>query len=230
MALSLRNIAQNCLGVSSPSVLHDVFGYLSHPGRPLSLKRQLELVQGPCININAILVAIDNFTWQDWEETQYAIQVMREIYSQVNLGVRRINWQQITAAQAGGYATIDSGAEAHDLTDDWNGPDGGFLDVFVVLWMTNPWRGWAPVVGPCSKDDKDLMTGAVVSLMGNNDVSGIVFAHEAGHYLGASQNDPGHHSPDSNNFMHAWISGFNNNIKSLQGSEMLLHCYVHDTC
>jgi len=225
MAISLKNVTQNCLGITPPlSVLRDVFGYFFPPGQTLSLKRQLELLSEPGFNINVILVADDNFTWQDWEETQYAIQFMRNIYANVNLCVRKIRWQGINAADAGSYATIDSGSEAHDLTDDWNGPDSGYLDVFVVRSM-NGADGWSAVKGPCSKDDKDEMTGSVVSLNGVYDNSGNTFAHEIGHYLGLK------HISDPNNFIgNNGGSNANTGIFAWQGTTMKKHCYVKDIC
>lgn len=225
MALSLKNIAQNCLGKSPPlSMRWDVFGFYSNPDLELSLKRQLELSQGEGLNLNLILVAEENFTWLDIEEIQYAVQYMRNIYDDVSICVRKLRWQVISNADAGGYATIDSGAEAHDLTDDWNGPNGGYLDVFIVRSMTGGAAGWSGVDNPCSKDDKDEMTGTVVSIHFSRNISGVAFAHEAGHYLGLK-----HHSNNSN-FMHANASGSSTIITSAQGNTMKSHCYVKDIC
>lgn len=232
MSLSLKNVASNCLGISPPfSVRRDVLGYFFYPRRRISLKRQLELCCEPGLNINVILVADENFSWQDWEETQYAIQFMRDIYANVNLCVRKIRWQAIHAADAGGYATIDSSSEAHDLTDDWNGPDGDYLDVFVVRSITHA-DGVSAVDGPCSKDDKDEMTGSVVSLNGSYDNSGNTFAHEIGHYLGLD------HIEDNNNFIGGGpigspsegASNQNTGIYNWQGTTMKKHCYVKDIC
>jgi hypothetical protein len=219
------------MNASSPSVLHDIFGYF-YTTQETSLKRQLELACEPGLNINVILVAREDFTQADFDEIHFGLQIMRDIYAQVDLGIRDIRWLEIPEDTAGDYAEINSGAEAHNLTDDFNGPNGGYLDFFVVRNMTGGAAGWGDVVGPCSKDDKDEMTGVVVSLVGNNNQTGVVFAHEVGHHLGASKDDPGHHSPNANNFMHATVNwaGSNRAITTAQGNEMKSHCYVKDIC
>jgi hypothetical protein len=225
MPISLRDVAQSCLGKSTPlSMRWDVFGFYSNPELELSLRRQLELAQGEGLNLNLILVAEEDFTWADIEEIQFAVQYMRNIYDDEGICVRKIRWQVISAADAGGYATINSGSEAFDLTDDWNGPDGGYLDVFIVRNMTGGAGGWSTVDSPCSKDDKDEMTGTVNALNFSRETSGIIFAHEAGHYLGLN-----HHS-NHGNFMHANASGGSTNITSAQGSTMRSHCYVRVVC
>lgn len=225
MPLSLRSIAQNCYGKTPPlSALNDIFGYFMPPGQELSLKRQLELSTGEALNVNVILVADENFTWTDLEETHSAIQFARDVYEQVDIGIRKIRWQAIHAADAGGYATINSSSEAHDLTDDWNGPNGGYLDVFIVRSMTHA-DGVSAVDGPCDKDDKNEMTGSVVSLNGSYSNSGNTFAHEVGHYLGLS------HVASNTNFIGSnGASNSNTGITNSQGNTMKSHCYVTDTC
>lgn len=228
--LSLRNIVQDRLSLSPPfSVVRDVFGYHhgSTPNRTMSLSRQLELLEGLGIDINLIVVGWQNFTNNDFTEINYGIQIAREIYGNVDICIRRIRWPLISVADAGGYIAIGSGAEAHDLTDDWSGPDGNYLDVFVVRTMTRA-AGWSSVNGPCSKDDAWEMTGCVVSLIGSADQTGIVFAHEMGHYLGASADEPGRHSGDPNNFLfpNVALGGTNSVITNFQGDEMKSHCYL----
>lgn len=94
----------------------------------------------------------------------------------------------LEAFGSGANLTIDSNAEARDLTDDWTVANNA-PDLFVVR-VTNGADGWAPVIGPCNKNAKG-MTGAVVSLNGSAANSGDTFAHEMGHYLGLS------HIPDN---------------------------------
>lgn len=189
----------------------------------MSLKRQLELVKGESLGINLILVGVENFTPTDYEEIESAVQFMRDIYDDVDVGIRRVGWYQISAADAGSYTTINSGGEARDLTDDWNSPGGG-LDVFVVRSMIGA-DGWSAVDGPCSKDDKDEMTGSVVSLNGSFDNSGNTFAHEIGHYIGLD------HVAAANNFIgNDGASNSNTAITAGQGTTMKSHCYVTKVC
>jgi hypothetical protein len=213
--------------------MNNVFGYIirdssgrvfGNTSRQLSLRRQLQLCKGEALNLNIILVASGNFTEDNLIETQNAIQFMRDIYDDVAVGVRRIGWYQIPNTDAGGYATIGSGDEAHNLTDDWNGPSGA-LDVFVVRSM-NGAAGWSAVDGPCSKDDKDEMTGSVVSLNGSYSYSGNTFAHEVGHYLGLS------HVSSPTNFIGGNNGASNSNtaITTGQGNTMKKHCYVKNIC
>ncbi len=157
MALSLRTVAQSCLGLTPPfSVNSDVYGYIFRgtdgslfgplvasdilPGTNTpterSLTRHLQTISGRATDLVPIFVGHVNdfsgaFSLDDALKVQYAIQVMRDIYAQQNFGVRRLNWQHIPQADVGGYADILNRAEAEDLTDDWSGPAGG-IDVFFV--------------------------------------------------------------------------------------------------
>ncbi len=223
MAISLRQVAQNCLSLPSTfSVVGDVFGY-SAPRQKISLKRQLELVQGSSFGVNLILVGHENFTASDYEEIELAVQFARDIYAKVNLGIRKLEWRIISVSQAGGYTTIDSQSEAQNLTEDWTA-DNALHDVFVVRAM-NGADGWSAVNGSCDKKDDDSMTGSVVSLNGNYSNSGNTFAHEIGHYLGLN------HIPDAGNFIgNNGASNSNTGIFDWQGDTMKKHCFIKKGC
>jgi len=234
MALSLKTIASNCLDLSPPfSVIENVFGYKFRDStgnifgiqqRTMSLKRQLELIQGPSLDLNLIRVGIELFDESDHAEIQFGVQFTRDIYEKVDLGIRKLNWQYISEDDAGDYVTINSSSEAHDLTDDWNGLEGA-LDVFVVELIVGA-GGWSMVDAPCSKDDKDKMTGVVTELSGSV-FTGTSFAHEIGHYLGLP------HDGSPTNFMGANDGTPNTGatgITASQGDDMKNHCYVEDIC
>ena len=226
--LSLKTIAQNCFGLTPPfSVIRDFYGFpFGHPGRSMSLSQQLQLLQGPALNFNLIRVGLENFTNNNHQEIQTAVQVTREIFAQRGLGVRELRWQFITVAQAGGYVTIDTTAEAKNLTDDWNGAAGG-LDVFIVRNMLTPegFIGFSAIEGPCDKDDKDELTGSVTSLNATPPfTSGVLMAHEVGHFLGLQ------HTNATNNLMNPSVGASTTLLTSGQGTDLRDHCWVSDNC
>ncbi len=233
--ISLKQIASDCTGMGPPfSVIRDLFGYIfGTPARQISLRQQMLRLRGPTYDVNVILVARENFTNTDEANTQYAIQFTRDAYNAVGLGIRRLNWRQISAADAGGYATIDSGDEAYDLTDDWSS-SAGALDLFVVRVMNGAY-GWSAVEGPCDHDDKDEMTGSVVSLNCCPCPAGVIcpedigttFAHEMGHYLGET------HNGSTNNLMgnsSGTVTAGTSALTTAQGNTMRSHCHVRDRC
>jgi Metallo-peptidase family M12B Reprolysin-like len=81
--------------------------------------------------------------------------------------------------------------------------------------MTGGAWGWSAVNGPCNKYYNGW-SGSVASLEGSNAVSGLVFAHEMGHYLGLD------HTYDAGNLMNAGGSG----LYQWQGDVMKRHCNV----
>jgi len=224
MTLSVRS-ALNCLGhAGNASVVRDLFG-LSYVPRPLSLRRQLELLKGEHLNLNIILVAPENFAPdepQAWQEIFGGIQIAREIFSQVDLGIGKLEYWHISAAQAGTYAVTDSEAEARALADDWTVPND-MLDVFIVRRAS--FAGRSSVDGPCDKNSKSKMNGCVVSLLGDTANVGNTLAHELAHYLGLN------HVLDDNNFIggdggsDAWTG-----IYAWQGDIMKKHCFVRPGC
>ena len=109
MPTSVRNTAATCLGkTGSLSVRRHVYGYIwGDMDRTLSLKNHLRLIKGDAFNLCVFLVGHEpdfsgEFTQADAQRMQAAIDVMRELYSQVNVGVRKIYWRYIPVAEAGG--------------------------------------------------------------------------------------------------------------------------------
>lgn len=254
--LSVRTIAQSCLGVGGAiSVNSHVYGYifrdtdgsvfgtlgsgdtLPGSGEPTTrlLKRHLEAISGRATDLAIILVSHENdfsgsVTVDQVTKTQYAIQVVRDIYAQAGLGIRRISWQRIPVADAGGYAVITDRDEAQNLTDDWSGSGGG-IDVFLVQSIADA-GGWSNVDGPCDKTSKSDLSGAVVELNRGRRFTGILIAHEVGHYLGLE------HANSTTNLMGADTNGdgigeltnSSTGVTGGQGSTMRSHCSVRDGC
>ncbi|HEY8339342.1 MAG TPA: hypothetical protein VIK95_05705 [Egibacteraceae bacterium] len=254
--LSVRDVARRCLGrTGNLSVDSDLYGYvfrdtdgsvfgtlsssdtLPGSGEPTtrSLRRHLETISGPAVDLVVILVAHeDDFSGRvsrdDVTKAQYALQVTRDIYAQRGIGVRRIVWQRIPVAQAGGYADIKDRGEAQDLTDDFSGPDGG-VDLFLVQTIGDA-GGWSNVDGPCDKTSKFDLSGAVLELSGGRRITGVLAAHEVAHYLKLE------HGNDPTNLMGADTNGdgigeVNSNSTGLtaaQGASMRSHCAVSDAC
>lgn len=254
--LSVRDTAADCLGVTGDiSVDSDIYGYITRDssGRLFgnvtagdvlpatgevttrSLKAQLNLARGNAINVCIFLVGheYDNtsqVSTADMTETQYALQVMRDIYAQAGIGIREIFWRRIGVAKAGSYINISGKPEAIDLTDDFSGPNDG-IDVFIVQSVGGA-DGWCNNPGPCDKDAKDDMTGVVMEVTNGHRVSGVLMAHEVGHYMGLPS------GPSSTNFMGTDADGdgvdsINTNstgITNGQAATMLGHCAVNGPC
>jgi Metallo-peptidase family M12B Reprolysin-like len=233
---SIRGTADSCLGVTSDtiSVREDVFGYPWGPmDRTLSVKNHLNLIKDDAFNLSAILVAHDAdfagaFTNADTIRMQLAIDLMRELYAQVGVGVRKIYWQYIPTDQANGYSVVD-GSEATQLTEDWSGNNDG-IDLFFVTTITDA-GGWSKTNGSCDKDVAGR-TGAVVELSNNNAFWGILIAHEVGHYLGLSHanvitNVMGHDS-DGNGI--GSIGETSRDLTNTQGNTMKGHCSIRPSC
>lgn len=254
--LSVRNITDDCLGATGDlSINSDVYGYIfrdtdgsvfgtlgandtlfgSGEATTRSLKSHLQTISGEAFDMVAILVDHENdfsgaVSRDDVTKIQYAIQITRDIYEQRALGVRRVVWQRIPAADAGGYADLANRAQAEDLTDDWSGPNGG-IDVFFVQTLGDA-GGWSNRSGPCDKDSKDDLTGAVLVVGNSRRFTGVLLAHEVGHYLGlpggsSSTNLMGVNNPSTG------IDSIGSNstgLTSSQGTTIRSHCSVQSPC
>lgn len=219
---SLKQIA-GCIGLSNDfAVVRDFYGYITGAPKPLSLLRQIRLIQGKHIHLNLICVGIESFTHSDQAEIDEAVQITRDIYATVDLGVGRLLRSFITTEDAGGLDNIDSDGEAEHLTDEWSA-DNNELDVFFVLTYTGEVIGLSEVDGLCVKDTK-AMSGSVVAIEESPDITGLVLAHEVGHYLGLGHRE-GH--PENLMFPDTPNRGL---LGSSQGSTMRRHCFVRRGC
>lgn len=232
---SLRSVASGCFGLSGTfSVRRDVFGYIWGPmNRSLSVLQHVALVRDQAFNLSVFLVDHEpdfsgEFTLEEAQRMQFAIDVMRELYSQVGVGIRRIYWRYIPTDEAGGYDTVD-GAEATDLTEDFSGPNDG-IDVFFVTNVTDA-DGWSTTPGSCDKDSKGR-TGAIIQVLGNANILGILLAHEVGHYLGLphANNITNVMGDDSDGDGVGSIDSTSTNLTNPQGNTMKNHCSIRSSC
>jgi len=193
---SLRAVA-SCIRITGEiSIVRDFFGYKSGvyghealadiaasgadevaidpaaPGR-LSLLDQVNLLQGPHINLDLIRVGIEDFTTAKEQEIDIAVQITRELYKRIGLGVGRVLRFSVKKADARGHTIIETPGEVTDLIDDFDGPGGG-MDVFLVKDMDFGLAGATPAKNP---------EGCVVEMTGTTG-TGVSLAHELGHYLG----------------------------------------------
>jgi hypothetical protein len=153
-----------------------------------SLKRHLETISATAIDVVLFLVAHEpDFSGEvsvaQVTKLQFAVQVARDLYARVGLGIRRLEWGRIPVADARGFSVIDSVIGAWQLTFQFSGRPGA-IDVFLVQTMGLK-TGRAPNPGPCDKSGASLiMSGCVAELAGTPQTRGITIAHELGHYLG----------------------------------------------
>jgi len=203
-------------------VLRDFYGYITGAPKPLSLLEQIRLLQDKHIDLNLICVGVESFTDSDQAEIDEAVQITRDIYATVNLGVGRVRRFFITTKDADGHDNIGSDSEAEDLTDEWSA-DNNALDVFFVLTYLGATIGLSEVDGSCDKDTK-AMSGSVVCIEESPAITGLVLAHEVGHYLGLGHRE-GH--PENLMFPDTPNRGL---LGSGQGSTMRKHCFVRPGC
>lgn len=250
--LSVKSIAAFCLDRTPPlSIRRDVFGYIwGTMNRTLSLRNHLELITGTSVNFSIFLVGHEPgfpvtawFTQNEARQIQHAVDVTRELYAQVGLGVRKLYWRYIPTMEAAGYWAVDE-AQATDLTEAFSGPNDG-IDVFYVNLVTDA-GGWSNSGGgeggPCDKGVQGERTGAVIEIkrLGGppnvldteedvNQWAGILLAHEVGHYLGL---------PGGNSITNVMgvangvdqISLQSVNLTQSQGDTMKSHCFIQPPC
>lgn len=218
--VSLRQSAE-CIGISGTfSVLRDYFGYISIP-KPLSVRTQILRLKQKHIHMNLILVG-ESFTNADQREIDAAVQFTRDTYATVDLGVGRVLRFFITTAEANGRDSIGTDSEARSLPDEFS-VDNNAMDIFFVLTYAGKTIGLSGVDGSCDKNAKG-MDGSVVAIEGAGNTSGIVLAHEAGHYLGLG------HVNSVGNLMNGDASKAGGSLTLEQGSNMRDHCFVRGAC
>jgi hypothetical protein len=236
---SIRSLAQ-CINLRNPDdfrVVRDFFGYqtgvpkeVTYPGphsRPgvmfyeLSLLQQVRRIKQRHIHLNLIRVGIESFTNSDELEIDRAVQITREIYGHVSFGIGRVERYFIRTADANGRDNIDNNAEAEALTDEWTFPSDA-LDIFFVLTYAGDTIGLSRLDGPCNKEAKG-MDGSVIAIEGSANITGLVLAHEAGHYLGLD------HVDAEENLMYTSVPN-EGGLTSGQRDVMRAHCFTDPGC
>jgi len=239
--VSIRDTCQDCLGRTGElRVYRDLFGYpWGRINRDLRVRRHIENIRASSINLCVFFVGHEprfagTFTQAQAISTQHAIDLMREIYEQADLGVRRIFWRYINDVDALPYLSVNAGG-ATDLTQAYSGPNDG-IDLFMVQAITDA-GGWSNTRGPCDKDDSGR-TGAVVDVntTPSNDFLGVLVAHEVAHYLTLPHTDSATNlmgvdllPPPSGDGI-AELSLNSRDIIATQRSRMRNSCWVRDPC
>lgn len=222
--VSIRATAR-CINLDMENfrLARDFFGYMMGPPLfgTISLLTQVRLLQGHHVHMNFIRVGSDQYTNDDLRDIDQALQITRDIYAQVGLGVGRIEHYPIPTADADFAENINNRDEAIELTIRWTVPNDA-LDIFFVLSYSGDTIGSSRINGPCDKDAEG-MNGSVVSLEGVSIVTGFVLAHEAGHYLGL------HHNSNFDNLMFKGLL-LGRQLTDSQGSDMRKHCFVNSGC
>lgn len=222
MADSLRAFA-TCIGISGEfSVARRFFGFVGQSLPEVSVATQINRLKARHVHMNFIQVGSDQFTNSDFEEMDQALQFTRDNYSNVSLGVGRIEHYVISTAEANGADNIDNDDEAEELTNDWTVPNSA-LDIFWVRTYATDTAGLSRVDGPCNKNAKG-MDGSVVAIDEANSVTGFILAHEAGHYLGLEHTDD-----DGTNLMFPSVPN-GGTLTGGQGSDMRDHCFAKAGC
>lgn len=200
---SLR-AAAFCIGCPANfALVRDFFGYASPPPwslappaqqpslpQSLSVAAQMRRLRQKHFHLDLVRVGTDAaglLPAVDEENLDCAVQMAREIFGAVGVGIGRVNRSWIIPLSDNtGYDVIDDDCEAVDLVDEYSAPGGG-IDVFLV----QAWVGSVFGVTPAKPD------GVVVESR-ENDFLGTArtFAHELGHFF-----DLGHKNDTPNNLM-----------------------------
>ncbi len=194
---SLKQLAA-CIGLPQNfSVVGDFFGYASPPPWPLaeqstnllsqtglpqslSLLTQMQRLKQTHFHLNIIRVGTDANDLMEADDEQNldcAVQLTRDIYAAVGIGIGRVErWWMIPLADNTGFEVIDDECEAEELVDAYGVHKGG-VDCFFVRVIMNS-LGFIGVY-PGGSD------GIVVEAREESfDGTARTMAHELGHFLG----------------------------------------------
>jgi len=185
--------------------------------------------------VNLTQVAFEDFTAQEAADLDTAGQVLRGIYERHDVTISTDD-RGIPQASAGPFELVTSDSEAHDLWNDWSGPNtNDNIDMFVVNQVAIPISGEGTadgmdvaIPGPTSHDGPDR--GTVANKGGFVDTSGVrrldsaylgmLMGHELGHYLGLV------HVSDAGNLMLPSSGTTDTNLTYDQYKVLIKHGWV----
>jgi hypothetical protein len=193
-----------CIGITGDfSVIRDFFGYASLPPwntapsaqqmnlpQSLSLRTQLDRLSKRHFYLDCVRVGTDAnnlLSAVDEENLDCAVQMARDIFAAVGVGIGRYNrWWFIRISDSTGYEAIADDCEASDLVAEYTARGGG-LDVFFVRTYVGSTLGLCP-----AKGDGVVVESRETDFLG----TARTFSHELGHLFGL-----GHRNDRSNNLM-----------------------------
>ena len=224
--ISLRDRIRQAYGIEgSYSMLTDVLGYL-RPRMPTnqtqSLLQHLDLIDGPHLDLDFILVGVEEFGASDRNKIDRSLAEARQLFAPGGIGIKRVFHGAMTLAEADGYERIDDEKESIALRRDWSGPNARAVDVFFVLeFNVGEARGIAGVSGTrhlgCNKSIRNR-AGCVLHVRQSD---GVLLAHELGHHLTL------HHHNDTLNIMFSSANG--GTFTAGQFADMIRHCSMRGT-
>lgn len=250
--ISLREAA-DCLGLGSDfSVVEDFFGFLNLPPSPgslppglpadptgavvsVSLREQMDALEGEIFHVNIIRVGSDLFSASDNDEVDYSIYRMRNIYAAIGIGIGRVEHYFITSDEADGLDAPTKTRDLKDLTQIYSVPNDG-IDLFIINNMNIVLKdgstptGRSAINGPCGdKDPVFGLSGSTCGLFGSEQTSRTA-AHEVGHYLSLH-----HRQKEPMNLMCQSINArsIRNSVKFDDGKQerrVRRHCFVVEQC
>lgn len=220
---SLRSLAK-CIGLAGKiSIVHDFYGYPTGiPGdtpefdMKLSLVRQAQSLRGSHLDIN-VLRRTATFSSEDEAEIDTAINVLRELYAQVHLGIGRALRVDISEQQLQALKKADQQA-------------GIAYSIFTLLFQFAVSNGALNVFFIHEFPDNKLGVAGqypVVSVKSDPEGTGVTLAHEIGHILGLKDlMDPKY----GDNVMFFMASGGPHSLTKEQGAKMRSHPLVKPGC
>lgn len=224
--ISLRDEIRRAYGIEGAySMARDVLGYLRGrvpSGETQSVRRHLELIAGPHLDLDIVLVGAETFDESDHNRIDRSLAGARRLFAPGGVGIKRIFHGAIAVAEAEGLEVIDGEKDANALRRNWSGPNERAVDVFFVQELNiGSARGIARRnrtrhLG-CNKGIRNTV-GCVLDVRFTD---GGLLAHELGHHLTLKhQNDPF-------NVMSRAANG--SSFSAGQFGDMIAHCSMRGT-